>query len=130
MDGQALHAALIGIEDLEAEPVRALHHLSQRRDAAGERDDQATQRIDVVGDLIAGQIDAGGSLQLGQRRAGVRREAVLAGRDDWRLLEIMLVLDIADDDLDQVLDRDEAVGPAIFVDDERDICLLYTSRCV
>ena len=35
------------------------------------------------------------------------------------LVEIVLVLDLADDDLDQILERDESVGPAVFVDDQR-----------
>ncbi len=34
----------------------------------------------------------------------------------------MLVLDIADDHFDDVLDRGEAVGAAVFVDDERHMC--------
>ena len=35
------------------------------------------------------------------------------------LVEVVLVLDLADDDLDQILERDEPVGAAIFVDDQR-----------
>ena len=35
------------------------------------------------------------------------------------VVDVMLVLDVADDHLDDVLDRHEAVGAAIFVDDER-----------
>ena len=38
-----------------------------------------------------------------------------------RFLVVVLVLDIADDQFDDILDRDDAVGAAIFVDHEREM---------
>ena len=46
-------------------------------------------------------------------------EDAVAGLRDQRLLLVVLVLDVADDHLDDVLQRDQAVGAAIFVDDQR-----------
>ena len=42
---------------------------------------------------------------------------------DHRLLDVVLVLDLADDLLEEVLDRDEAGGPAVLVEDDRDVDL-------
>ena len=47
-------------------------------------------------------------------------KVVVCRRDDHPgRCVVMLVLDVADDHLDEILDRDEAVGAAILVDDER-----------
>ena len=43
---------------------------------------------------------------------------------DERLLHVVLVGDLADDLLDDVLDRDQAGGAAVLVDDDRDVGLL------
>ena len=42
-------------------------------------------------------------------------------RLDKALLDVVLVLDVADDLLDQVLDGDQAGGPAVLVDHDRDV---------
>ena len=43
--------------------------------------------------------------------------------DDERLLLVVLVLDLADDLLEQVLDGHEAGGPAVLVEHDRDVDL-------
>ena len=59
------------------------------------------------------------------RLIGVRAEATrpsFGSIDDVRRLGlVVLVLDVADDLLDQVLDGDEAVGAAVLVDDQRHV---------
>ena len=43
---------------------------------------------------------------------------------DRRRLGVVLVVDVADDDLEQVLDRADADGAAVLVDDDREVRLL------
>ena len=43
--------------------------------------------------------------------------------DDERLLLVVLVLDLADDLLEEVLDRDQARRPAVFVEHDREVDL-------
>ena len=50
-----------------------------------------------------------------------RRSASVSTGDDEALLDVVLVLDVTDDLLDQVLDGDQAGGPAVLVDDDRDV---------
>ena len=68
------------------------------------------------------EVDAEALLDLVEARAGIGHEGAVVLRDDHqRGGVVMLVLDVADHHLDQILDRDEAVGAAIFVDDERHV---------
>ena len=48
---------------------------------------------------------------------------VVGELDDHRLLVVVLVLDLADDLLEQVLDRDQAGGAAVLVEHDRDVDL-------
>ena len=56
-----------------------------------------------------------------RRRAGVDvpRPAVAVSFDDLRRLGVELVLDLAEDLLDQVLERDDAARSTVLVDDDR-----------
>ena len=48
---------------------------------------------------------------------------VVGEPDDQRLLDVVLVLDLADDLLEQVLDRDQAGRSAVLVEHDRDVDL-------
>ena len=48
---------------------------------------------------------------------------VVGQADDHRLLDVVLVLDLADDLLEQVLDRDQSRGPTVLVEHDRDVHL-------
>src|SRR3712207_7775012 len=50
MNAKPLHAPGIRIENLEFETGRAHDHLAARRNASGERDDEAADSVDVLGD--------------------------------------------------------------------------------
>ena len=65
--------------------------------------------------------------QLGQLVDGdssVDPDLVVREPDDHLLFLVVLVLDLADDLLEEVLDRDEAGRPAVLVEDDRDVDLL------
>ena len=51
----------IGIENLEFEAVRPGDQLAAGRHAAGERDDEAAEGIDILGAFLLGEVDAEGS---------------------------------------------------------------------
>ena len=69
--------------------------------------------IELVADHGANIVEAGAAV--GQERA------VALARHRRHLILVVLVGDVADDQLDQVFDRDEPVGAAVFVDDERKV---------
>ena len=79
-------------------------------------------RIDVLGFRHRGKIEADGLGNLVQRRARVDEERAVGADGDLRTFHlVVLVLDVADDRLDDVLDRNQSVGPAIFVDHQRHV---------
>ncbi len=63
------------------------------------------------------------SLELVDRRPPVDPGLVVGDPDDQRLLDVVLVLDLADDLLEEVLDRDQAGGAAVLVEHDRDVDL-------
>ena len=90
--------------------------LAAGRHAADHGEDQAAQRIGALL-LVGGQkLEAEQRLDLVDRHAGIGDVGVVAGIADHAFGRVVLVGDVADDDLDQVLDGDEAVGATILVD--------------
>ncbi len=84
--------------------------------------DQPADRVVLVG-VLEPQV---GVEQLGEVidvGAAVDAGLILGQPDDHRLLGVVLILDLADDLLEEVLDRDQAGGPAILVEDDRDVDL-------
>ena len=61
--------------------------------------------------------------QVVDRGPAVDPRPVLAQLLDQRLLDVVLVLDLADDLLEEVLDRDQARRPAVLVEHDRDVDL-------
>ncbi len=93
------------------------------RDMACEQRGEAAQRVDIAIDLGEPRVDQfGGVLELGAR-VDVPGAAVDRRHQHLRRV-VMLVLDIADDLLDQVLERDEALGARIFVEHDRQMDVL------
>jgi hypothetical protein len=100
--------------------ARVLEHVPGRGHLLGEDEGEAAQRIDRFLDLgERGSMRLGDVLQLG---AGVGVPHAVAERDEQfdRGL-VMLVLDLADDFLDEVLDGDEAVGARELVDHDGEV---------
>ena len=102
-------------------------HLALHRHPAGQHEDQPAQRVDLVL-FFVGKAQADHGLDILQRGAGLNQP--LAGLfldGDAALDLVMLVLDLADDLLDQVLDGDQPIHAAIFVDHHRhmDALLLH-----
>src|ERR1700748_3333350 len=81
--------------------------------------DQPADRIDFVVAVARAEhlVELG---DLGQRAYAV----CAIGRGDdvvFFLIEVVFVLDVADDLLEHILDRDEARNTAVLVDDDRDV---------
>ena len=105
---------------MKLEPPLGIHNdFAARGDPTGQARDKPADSVDFG--LFA---DRQGPARFGQHvrefRASVDAERIRTIlHDRVRLDIVVLVLDIAHDDLDDILDRDETVGPAIFVDHER-----------
>ena len=56
-----------------------------------------------------------------EAEADRQERAVTLARDRRNFRLVVLVGDVADDQLDQILDRDETVATAIFVDNQRQV---------
>ena len=122
MNLQLLHAPGIGIENLELDARRMVDQFAPRRHTPKHREDQTADRIDIrllgIGDELQPRCFSSSSI-------GVRAAAMMpsfGSDDDIRfLVVIVLVFDVADDLLDKVFDRHDAVRSAILIDDERHV---------
>ena len=107
----ALDAAGIGVHHLELGARGMGDHLALRRQMPHQLEDQPSQGVDILVILPVGQDQSGFGLDIAQRGAGLDQPlARLFQNPQAALGLVMLVLDLADDLLDQILD-----------------CLLYTS---
>ena len=95
--------------------------LAARRHAAGNGSDQAAERRLIAFTLIRRKHRADPLLEGIKPCARIGKQGSVGTTDHHRLLDIVLVLDIADDLFDHVFDRDQAVDAAMLVDDERQV---------
>ena len=116
---QFLDAPGICVQHLELDAARVAHQLAPRRDAAGEREHETPDRVDVLLLLGRDELKVEMPLERLDGHARIGDEAKTRVLADQRLVgDVMLVVDLADHLLDQILDGDEAVRAAIFVDHE------------
>ena len=122
MDLELLDPARIGIENFELDARGMPDKLATRGDPPDDGEHEAAERIDVGLFLGLEQLGPEPRLELLDRcaRRGDEPELGVDG-DIRRLLLVVLVLDVADDLLDQILDGDEPVRAAVLVDDQRHV---------
>ena len=83
-------------------------------------DQIAADRIDLFGDLADVELFADRCANILEAGAAIGQErAVVLPRDRRALRLVVLVRNVADDKLDQILDRHQPVAAAVFVDDQR-----------
>ena len=122
IDFHPLHPARIGVEHLGLESGRTRHQLAAHRHVSGAHDQIAAERIDFLRRVADVELLADHGAHIFEARApGGEERAVALARHRRRLRLVVLVGDVADDQLDQVLDRDQTVAAAVFVDDEREV---------
>src|SRR5581483_10612051 len=120
VDPQALDPARIGLEHLELDAARVADEFPARRDAPGNGKHETAERVDLLLEFLRDELEPELLLEILDRCARVGDEAEFRiGADQGLVLDVVLVGDLADHLLDQVLDGDEPVRPAIFVDHER-----------
>ena len=122
IDSDFLDAARIGIEYLELKPAGTRHQFAAHRHAPDAFDDIAAERIDVLTGFadVEFRTDRGHDFfQIGAAIGEIGTVILPDDGMDARL--VVLVLDVADDLLDDVLDRDQPVGAAVFVDHQREV---------
>src|SRR6185312_10712914 len=112
----ALDAPGIRVEHFELEAGGMLEDLAAARHPAGERADQAAQGLDAILLLARQQRRRDAILQRRDPSPRIGDERAVRTLDHLRLVGvIVLVLDLADDLLDHVLDGDEAIDAAELV---------------
>src|SRR6478735_4501265 len=109
-------AAAGGGLGLEAQAVR-LDHRARDRDPAEVLGHQAADAVDVL--LL--DVEAEELVEVVDRVAGGHPDDAVVEGLDLDLLRVVLVRDLADDLLEDVLDRHQAGGAAVLVDDDGDV---------
>src|SRR6478736_8975927 len=114
-DGEDLaDAASIGGLDGQGETVD-LDLVAGLRHAADPVIDQPADRVVFIG-VLETEVRVEQLGEIVDVRASVDPRLIVGETHDERLLLVVLVLDLADDLLEQVLDGDEARRPAVFVE--------------
>ena len=123
MDRDLLDAARIGVEHLDLEAAGPGTSSPRTGSAADLRHQIAAERIDLLAPPRRRRIRRRRPRSTSSRLARASATNEPSGWRDHagRLVLVVLVGDIADDLLDDVLDRDEAVGAAVFVDHQREM---------
>ncbi len=112
----------VGVEDAEFEARGVGDEFALGWHPAGQGEDQAADGVDVGGAFLVGQHLAEFRLEGFDRHAGVEFDRPVRPFGHLgRGVLVVLVGDVADDGLDQVLDRDQAVDAAVFVDHQRHV---------
>src|SRR5213078_5191102 len=115
---QPLDTSRIGVEYLELDAVGMSDDLAALRHTPRQGENQPTQRIDRV--FLARRTQPSSMLLLDRidRDARIGDDASVGPHDqNRRRVDIVLVLDLADDLLDDVLDRHKPIDAAEFVED-------------
>jgi hypothetical protein len=114
MDSDLLHPPRVGLEDLEFEAAVVATQLTTDRTATEHGEDETAERVGIL--LAPGRqkaaVDQG--FHLLDRGAGIGNEHAVASLAELGFRIVMLVGDVADDLLDEILDADQTVSPAIF----------------
>ncbi len=117
-DTHFLYPARIDFQHVEFVARNCLNDLAANRNAPENREDQTADRIDVLAMLANFERRAdlcGQFLQIG---ACIHDEHAVGFFGDHDFFVVMFVFDIADDHFDNVFQRDQTIGAAIFVDDQ------------
>ena len=95
------------------------HNLATSRHPSGDGADKAADGIDLVA-VIVFEKPSGQDLERLDLEPGLGENGAIVVDGDLRLDRlVMLVLDLADDFLDKVFNRDQPVNAAEFIDDQR-----------
>ena len=119
-EAQALDPPRIGVDHLELDARGMADHLAARGHPAGEVEHETAERVDVLA-LFRRQHRADARLEVLDRGACVGDQRAVRPLDHVDLLDVVLVLDIAHDLLDHVLDGDETVDTAELVHHHRHV---------
>src|SRR6266850_2144416 len=114
MNPDPLDAAGIGVEHLDLERSGAGHELAAHRQPPDPGGEISAERIHLLGRLADVELGADQRHDLFETGAPVgEKRAVRLAYDVMLDVLVVLVLDVADDQLDDVLHRNQTVGAAI-----------------
>ena len=121
-DAHSLDAARVRLEHLELDAGRVADDLAARRHTIEQGKDQPAQGVHVLPPFLIQKLQAEPALQLLDLDPGIGLEHAVANVGDLRRHDlVVLVLDLADDLLDEILDRGQAVGATVLVDHDRHV---------
>src|SRR5438874_5477679 len=116
LDLQALDARPVDVDDLEAQPI--VEHLVARLGRPAERAEDESRNGVVV---LLRQFLAELLVEIVDREGAVDSDAAVVEALDRLVGQVVFVFDLAHDLLEEVLERDEALERAVFVDDDRHV---------
>ena len=117
-DGDSLDAVALHLEDVEAHPV-VRDVVARLRRAAELAEDETGDRMEV----LVGQVGAEPRVELVDREHPVDAVLVVGDLLDRLLGHVELVLDLADDLLEQILERRDPDHRAVLVDDHGEVAV-------
>jgi hypothetical protein len=121
-DAQAFYAARVGFHDLEADPAVVDDEFAPGRYASGEIDHEPGERVDVLLAFLVREDGAYPVLECVDFETRIGDQRAVGPLQDLRTRgDVVLVLDLAHDFLDQILDGDEAVDAAELVHNQRHV---------
>src|SRR5438874_4033114 len=126
------HAAdAAALDAFDDEPCTAgFDGLARLRESTELGDDKSAERVVVRSGLRRRQVQVERLADVLERNPRVHQRLALRHRQHHLLLDVVLVAYLADDLLDQILDRHEPAGAAVLVDDDRnvDLVLLHVAK--
>src|SRR5947209_20583932 len=119
-DAQPLDPPWIGIKHFDLVIARARYHFTADRQPANMGDEITAERLDLFASLACDEVLAyhGANVIESGARVGDKGTVSLP-HDRGRFVAVVLVIDVADDLFDDVLDRDQPIGAAIFIHHQR-----------
>ena len=120
MDAHLLDPARIGVQHFDLESGGPGNDLAAQRQASDLRHQIAGERVDLFRRIADVECDADRRGDVAETRASIGDERSVELTDHGgQFVLVMLVGDVADNLLDDVLHRNEAVGAAVFVHHQR-----------
>ena len=115
-DAQALDPSRVGIEHFDFKIAGARDDFAAHRQPPDVSNEVAAEGLDFLTGFAGDELLADHGADVLEAGAGIGDEGVVGLADDRRRrVAVMFVVDLADDLFDNVLDRHQAVGAAIFV---------------
>ena len=117
-DANLADAARICFQHMEFITRYSLHHFAANRNTAENREDQPADCIDILTMLANDESGTDLFRNLIKIGPGIGNEYTFRLFDDHHFIIVMLVFNVADNHLDDIFQRNQTIGSAIFINDK------------